>query len=246
MSEPPETRDFFVSYTGADKAWAEWIAWAIEEAGYSVWFDRWDFKGNFVLEMDRAHTKSRRTIAVLSPAYFESRFAAPEWAARFAEDGRSEHDLLVPVRVQDFKPTGLLAQIVYVDLVAVDAETAKTRLLERLSGIRLKPDEPPIYPTQPDHKAVPRKPRFPGMVRAGAKALHQVLIGGGVLAAIVGALLTWWLSTPTQEGSITIKANGDVTIPGTVIGQQTINGVPFEDYKEILAERDITATSLGV
>ena len=33
--------------------WATWIAWVLEEAGYSVWFQDWDFKGNFVLEMDR-------------------------------------------------------------------------------------------------------------------------------------------------------------------------------------------------
>ena len=26
-------KDFFVSYTGADRRWAEWVAWALEEAG---------------------------------------------------------------------------------------------------------------------------------------------------------------------------------------------------------------------
>jgi hypothetical protein len=26
-------RDFFISYTGADRRWAEWIAWQLEEAG---------------------------------------------------------------------------------------------------------------------------------------------------------------------------------------------------------------------
>ncbi len=28
--------DFFVSYTGRDKAWAEWIAWQLEHAGFRV------------------------------------------------------------------------------------------------------------------------------------------------------------------------------------------------------------------
>ena len=27
-------KDFFISYNKADKAWAEWIAWELEEAGY--------------------------------------------------------------------------------------------------------------------------------------------------------------------------------------------------------------------
>ena len=28
-----EVRDFFVSYTAADRSWAEWIGWVLEEAG---------------------------------------------------------------------------------------------------------------------------------------------------------------------------------------------------------------------
>jgi TIR domain len=51
-------RDFFVSFTQADHAWATWVAWALEAAGYSVFFQNWDFKGNFVLEMDKAHAGS--------------------------------------------------------------------------------------------------------------------------------------------------------------------------------------------
>ena len=92
------TRDFFISFNQADRVWATWIAWTLEEAGYSVFFQDWDFTGNFILEMDRAHTHSRRTIAVVSPDFLASRFAAPEWAARFAEDAASDHDLLIPVQ----------------------------------------------------------------------------------------------------------------------------------------------------
>ena len=29
-------KDFFISYNQADRAWAEWIAWILEEAGYTV------------------------------------------------------------------------------------------------------------------------------------------------------------------------------------------------------------------
>ena len=34
--------DFFVSYTQADRAWAEWIAWLLEEDGYRVLVQAWD------------------------------------------------------------------------------------------------------------------------------------------------------------------------------------------------------------
>jgi hypothetical protein len=49
-------KDFLISYNTADQAWAEWIAWQLEAAGYSIHFDAWDVRPgmNFVLEMDRA------------------------------------------------------------------------------------------------------------------------------------------------------------------------------------------------
>jgi hypothetical protein len=28
--------NFFVSYNHADEAWAEWVAWVLEEAGYTT------------------------------------------------------------------------------------------------------------------------------------------------------------------------------------------------------------------
>ncbi|MEY2979684.1 MAG: hypothetical protein RLZZ435_3824, partial [Cyanobacteriota bacterium] len=30
------SRDFFISYNRFDQQWAEWVAWVLEEAGYSV------------------------------------------------------------------------------------------------------------------------------------------------------------------------------------------------------------------
>jgi TIR domain len=33
-----QAADFFVSYTGADRTWAEWIAWQLEADGYQVVF----------------------------------------------------------------------------------------------------------------------------------------------------------------------------------------------------------------
>jgi hypothetical protein len=61
--------DFFISYTQADRPWAEWIAWVLEEAGQTTMIQAWDFRpgGNFVVEMQRAAVGSDRTIAVLSP-----------------------------------------------------------------------------------------------------------------------------------------------------------------------------------
>ena len=82
-------KDFFVSYNKADRAWAEWIAWVLEEAGYSTVIQAWDFRpgSNFVLEMQKAAAEAERTIAVLSPEYLTARFTQPEWAAAEARPG---------------------------------------------------------------------------------------------------------------------------------------------------------------
>ena len=48
--------DFFVSHAGADRAWAEWVAWQLTEAGYTVELDVWDWAAgrNFVTAMSDA------------------------------------------------------------------------------------------------------------------------------------------------------------------------------------------------
>ena len=55
---------FFISYTGADRVWAEWIAWQLEEDGYQVKIQAWDFSpgGNFVVEMQKATVECERDV----------------------------------------------------------------------------------------------------------------------------------------------------------------------------------------
>jgi hypothetical protein len=69
-------KNFFISYNRADKAWAEWIAWQLEKAGFTTVIQAWDFRpgSNFVLEMQQAATEAERTVAVLSPDYLKSRW----------------------------------------------------------------------------------------------------------------------------------------------------------------------------
>jgi TIR domain len=51
------------------RAWAEWVGYILEEEGFAVIIQAWDFKpgSNFILEMHRATTEANRTIMVLSP-----------------------------------------------------------------------------------------------------------------------------------------------------------------------------------
>lgn len=199
--------DFFVSYTGVDERWAEWIAWQLEAAGegWVVKLQKWDFRAgnNFVVEMQAASAAAKHTIAVLSPAYFGSGMATAEWAAAFVHDAKGTERRLIPVRVLDCKPPGLLSAIVYVDLVDKrDEASAKAALLSGIRDGRRKPDGAPTWPgySSPLAGAVSvRAPRFPGDLprvfavpfpqnpyfrgRAAAlAALRQALAGGGATA----------------------------------------------------------------
>ena len=141
--------DFFLSYTRSDERWAEWIAFVLEEAGYKVQLQAWDFQpgANFVLEMHKAAAGSDRTLIVLSPEFLTSQFTPPEWAAAFAQDPTGAKRKLVPVRVLPCEPPGLLESIVYVDLVGLDESGAQEKLLGGVSKERRKPVAKPGFPS---------------------------------------------------------------------------------------------------
>ena len=159
--------DFFISYNQADRTWAEWIAWQLEEARYSVVIEAWDFRPgeNFALDMDSAIVKAERTIAVLSPDYLTASYVHPEWAAAFAKDPTGKESKLLTVRVRECEPEGLLAQIIYINLVKLDEAAAKQTLLDGVRQGRAKPKTKPGFPNEPS-RTIKSEPRFPGSLPA--------------------------------------------------------------------------------
>jgi hypothetical protein len=73
--------NFFVSYTGIDRPWAEWIAWQLEAEGYAVVLQAWDFTPghDWAREVQQAATTADRVVAVLSPEYLRSGHGEAEW-----------------------------------------------------------------------------------------------------------------------------------------------------------------------
>jgi hypothetical protein len=139
---------FFVSYTDVDGRWAEWVAWTLEAAGHEVLIQAWDFGpgSHFVGEMQRALAGDRRTVVVLSSAYLKSAFASEEWQAVWAANPDGTKRLLLVVRVEDCERSGLLRQVVSVDLFDVDREVGRRRLLDAITLGRRKPKTEPTYP----------------------------------------------------------------------------------------------------
>jgi hypothetical protein len=143
-------RDFFMSYVGQDRPWAEWIAAQLDAAGYTFFLQAWDVRpgSNFVVEMDQAAKLADRTLIVLSAAYQQSGSARSEWAAAFRQDPTGSKRQLLPVRIEMCALDGLLAQISFIDLVGSGAEQAKERLLTGIQTGRVRPEHVP-FPGKP-------------------------------------------------------------------------------------------------
>jgi tetratricopeptide (TPR) repeat protein len=161
-----ERRDFFVSYTQADRAWAEWLAWELEAAGYTTLLQVWDMPAGtaFVHAMDQAVQRTRHTLLVLSPAYLRSAMAEAEWRPGFVADPSGQARRLLPVRVEECRPAGLLADRVWIDLVGLDEASARARLgAEVANALRghARPTSRPRFPAMPTPTPAVQRPRFP-------------------------------------------------------------------------------------
>lgn len=163
--EPPRRWDFFISYAQADRSWAEWIAWQLEEDGHSVLVQAWDFvpKGKWVADNSDWLRNSDRTIAVLSEAYLRSDLGSAEWHSARATDPSGTRGNLLVVRVDNCERPGLLDGAVGIDLCGLSETEARTRLrdlVNRALGGRAKPLAPPSFPGR-SQGAVPTAPIFP-------------------------------------------------------------------------------------
>ncbi|MEV0484371.1 FxSxx-COOH system tetratricopeptide repeat protein [Streptomyces sp. NPDC050508] len=150
---------WFVSHAGADRAWAEWVAWQLVDAGFQVELDLWDWGAgdNFVLKMSAALERGR-LLALFSPAYFEpERFTTPEWSAVVAMKEK-----VTPVRVAEVVSPAILRSVIARDLFGLGEEAARRALLEAVDG----PSRPTVAPSFPGGGALRQLggsgPRLPG------------------------------------------------------------------------------------
>jgi hypothetical protein len=166
--DAPSGWDFFVSYTQADRAWAEWIAWVLEEDGHRVLVQAWDFVPgtNWVHGMQAGVAGAGRTIAVLSPDYLTSQYGSVEWEAAWASDPAGEHRRLLVARVAECERPGLLAGVVGVDLFGRPEAETRARLRAVVSSAIAGRAKPQTAPGFPGGRAMPREPRFPGAAPA--------------------------------------------------------------------------------
>ncbi len=129
-------KDFFVSYTGADRDYATWVAEVLEKHEYSVTIQAWDFVAgeNFVSKINSALIECRKLIVILSENYLKSEWCKAEWTTKYAEQIAQKETLIIPIRIEAIEVTGLLAPLVYIDIVDKTEEDAESVIVNGING----------------------------------------------------------------------------------------------------------------
>ncbi|OYW71487.1 MAG: hypothetical protein B7Z37_27645 [Verrucomicrobia bacterium 12-59-8] len=221
-SSPPSTYDFFISYTGNDEAWAEWIAHHLREHGYSFRFQKWHFNaGNsWPVQVQRALQQCNRMIAVLSPAYLASVHGQSEWNVFYAKDPSGSKALLVPVRIAKTELNDLHKTRNYIDFVG---KAEVECLADLLHGI--KPAEPtrkPAFPSSSESSDTSvLAPVFPGLPRNNLPAIQRFFGRDTELAKLIPDLhpdATGWgalIDGPGGMGKTTLAIRAaELAAPG--------------------------------
>ena len=192
--------DFFISHAGADRAWAEWVAWQLVEAGSTIELDVWDWAAgqDFIIKISDALDRADRVVALWSAEYFNrSRYTTKEWSAALivdvpgAQDGR-----LVPLRIEEVpadQMPGILRAVLYRDLFGVGEDEARRALLEAVSG-PARPGQPPFFP---GHS---QSPEFPGRRVPGRGIPGQLSGLGEAGPRLPGTLPQVWNAPARNPG----------------------------------------------
>jgi TIR domain/WD domain, G-beta repeat len=135
--------EYFVSYTQADRAAAEWIAYELENTGARVLIQAWDSVPgtNWPELVHRGVTTAKVLIPVLSADYLTSAGGTAEWQAVWAADIPGRRRRVVPVLMVDADglDLGLAGTRTWIDLhdlSGADVATARARLLNGLNAAR--------------------------------------------------------------------------------------------------------------
>jgi hypothetical protein len=252
--------DFFVSHTGRDRAWAEWVAWQLVDADYEVELDIWDWAvgDNFVTKMSTALDKAARVVALFSRSYFDpQRYTTDEWSAALVKDERGA-SRLIPLVVEECEIPGVLRPLIRNTLFGVDEDTARKLLLDAARGPR-RPDGKPEFPASrqaEERRQVGQRPRLPGQQPAVWKVparnadftgrdrdlvrLRERLLSGG--AGLVQVLHGMGGVGKTQLAvEYAHRFAGDYELVWWISAEQT--SLISEQFAALAVEADLTGTN---
>lgn len=126
-------KDFFISYSSADRTWAEWIDWQLKTEGYSTILPDQGLGsvGSFAPEIENVFKESSQVIVVISPYYLNALYAQLEWAVVLRQEATKQHGRLIVIQVRECRRVlkSLVDPSSFIDLVIQDESEAGERLL---------------------------------------------------------------------------------------------------------------------
>jgi TPR repeat protein/predicted NBD/HSP70 family sugar kinase len=143
MPEQTPKKSFFISYTGADIERAKWVTKTLEDNGYTAIIQARDFLvgTHFPQNMDEALKNTEAVLTIVSARYLSSDYCRSEWLTAYRQDRTGGRRYIIPVRVEEVVPEGMLARNIYIDIFGdMDEDERKKKLLlgmkERLQKLK--------------------------------------------------------------------------------------------------------------
>jgi hypothetical protein len=153
---PDEQRDFFISFNGADEAYAKAISDALRAEGFTTFFhpDDLEFGGYIPKWMNDALLNSRRMLALCSPEYMDQGaiYSEAERYARVWQDTLGEKFKLVPVVLRDVDFPPLLApykRLIVTNTTPAQAAAAVVVALKKLGETKERVAARGVQPNEP-------------------------------------------------------------------------------------------------
>jgi hypothetical protein len=114
-----------VFHAGRDRAWAEWVAWHLRDAGYEVEVDLdWPGGDSFMTRMRQALQECDVMVALYAPTYFaEGSYTLLELDAWLTRPQRNAG--LVPLRVAGCEVPHIYQPYLWADLYGRDGAAAR-------------------------------------------------------------------------------------------------------------------------
>jgi hypothetical protein len=108
-------RDYFISRSSVDAAFASWIGKLIAAQG-KTYIEQGEHFGHedFMNAMHRAFLSGARVVALYSQSYLDSRYCVREATEALKGDPANEQRRLIPLRIEPCAPAGML-NITYTD-----------------------------------------------------------------------------------------------------------------------------------
>jgi hypothetical protein len=118
-------KSYFISFAKGDESWAKWLVKILEAEGHTITLS--DNSG-------KLPQPNETLIALLSRAYLDSEAGKDEWVAAYTGDRKGSGRAIIPVRVENVLPEGLLSHRVFIDIFGnISDEERSRRLLAALS-----------------------------------------------------------------------------------------------------------------